>query len=228
LGCAVLAGVHLAAAQEHPRAAVRPSNWDYGFIPQKATVSHTFYLYNTGSAPLSVTKIDPGCACTSVSEVERPITPGDSTALIVTFQSGRYRKGVKKAAKLHTDDPNEPIQRLRYEAYVVKRGEDVGDIRIAPQSLVCRLDETTGDLEADSVTIANNGEDSLTVWILHVSEEIGDLIDIPEMLAPGQEAAGLLKPVSAPKIDKGRALSATLAFAGRDTTIITIPIETEK
>ena len=34
--------------------------FDFGYVPQHAKVSHTFWLYSTGDSTLKITKIVPG------------------------------------------------------------------------------------------------------------------------------------------------------------------------
>lgn len=223
----LLTGEHPAGAEDYPCAAVSPSSWDFGYIPQKSIVSHVYYLHNAGSAPLSVSKIDAGCACTSVSEIDGPIAPGDSAAVVVTFKTGRYRKGVKKAAKVHTDDPEEATHRLRYKAFVIKPGEATGNIHVVPQKLTWNVGEGAFAAEVDTLRIDNNGGDSVNVAILHAPEEVVDRIDFPLGLASGEQAEVLLY-VADQLPKKYLAPSITLSFIGLDTTIVTIPIEIEE
>jgi len=219
--CPVFAG-------DQPHAVVTPSSWDYGYVPQKSIVSHLFYLHNTGSAPLSVTKIDAGCSCTSVSPVENPIAPGDSAKVLVTFNSGRYSKGVKKAAKLHTNDTETPVQRLPYTAYVVKRGDMTGDISVVPQTLTWETDKAALADRMDTVKVVNNGSDSVTVAVLCTPERIVDRVDFPRNLAPGEGGIVLLLVDDKAVPDEPGGQSVTVSFAGQDTTIVTIPIEIEQ
>ena len=223
----LLVGQQPAEAEDYPHAAVSPSSWDYGYIPQKSTVSHVYYLHNTGSAPLSVSKIDVGCACTSLSEINGPIASGDSAAIVVTFKTGRYRKGLKKAAKMHTDDPETAIHRLRYKAYVIKPGEATGNISVIPQKLNWNIGEGAFAAKVDSLRIGNNSGDSVAVALLHAPDDVIDGIDFPLGLASGEQAVVLLH-VADRQPKKGSSLSFTLSFIGQDTTIVTIPIEIEE
>ena len=221
----LFAGQNYGFAEGSPRAVVRSPSWDFGYLPQKSEVSHLFYLYNTGSAPLSVTKIESGCSCTSVSELDHPIAPGDSAAIVVTFKSGRYRHRVKKTTKIHTDDPETPVCSLRILANVVKRKEATGDVWVRPPKLTWRINKTIITVDTNSLKISNNGMDSLAVAVLHVPEGIVDRIESPERVAPGQEVELQLRPSKELIPGKTDGLSITLAFAGRETTIVTVPIE---
>ena len=92
---------------------VPASEWDFGYLPQKSEVNHTFYINNLDSKPLTVTKINAGCSCTSTSEIKDPIAPGDSAAIVITLKSGRYRGKIKKTTEVYTDDLANPMQKAR-------------------------------------------------------------------------------------------------------------------
>jgi hypothetical protein len=227
LAGSLIAGQQPAEAEDHPHAVVSPSSWDYGYIPQKSTVSHVYYLHNSGTAPLIVSKIDAGCDCTFVSGIDGPIAPGDSAAVVVTFRTGRYSKGVKKAAKIHTDESQEAIHHLRYKAFVIKPGEATGDISVIPQKLNWNTDEGAFDFKVDTLRIVNNGGDSVAVALLGVPDDIIDAIDFPPGLASGEQADVFLHLADRPA-ETSPALSLTLSFIGQDTTIVTIPIEIDE
>ncbi len=222
------AGHHPVSAQDGPHAVVESAPWNFGYLLQKSEVSHRFYLHNVGSAPLSVSKIKAGCSCTTVSRIEQPIAPGDSAAIIVTFKSGRYHGRVKKATEVHTDDPETPVHHLRIMSNVVRPGEPTGDVSVMPQKLTWKIDNgiITGD--ADTLRIANNGADVLAVAVVHAPEETVTRIDFPRRVAPGEAADLILHISQEPMPAESGWLSTTLAFAGQDTTVITISIEIKK
>jgi hypothetical protein len=185
-------------------------------------VSHTFYLYNGGTSPLSVSKIKADCSCTGVSEIGEPLAPGDSAAVVVTFKSGRYHGLVRKSVEVTTDDPETPIWHLRIVSHVIKPGEVAGIISITPEKLRLQKDATA----SDTVRIAADSSDSLAIAVLQGPE--GLTLDLPPNITPGETVAlAVHKPDDSMPGGPAR-LSATVLFVGRDTTIITIPIEIEK
>ena len=214
-----------ALAGDGPRADVRPPIWDFGFLPQKSEVSHLFYLCNTGTAPLEVTKIKPGCSCTSVSELDRPIAPGDSAAIMVTFKSGRYHRKTKMTTKIHTNDPETPVQDLRIFTYVVKRGDETGPVSVEPQKLTWEVERQNDPVTVDTLKIDNHGTDSLIVAVRHAPEGIAERIAFPEGTLLGPKAELSLHLTREPFPDESNGPSLTLAFIGRDTTLMTIPIQ---
>lgn len=43
-----------------PNLAIPESSFDFGFVPQHAKISHTFWLYSTGDSLLNITQVVPG------------------------------------------------------------------------------------------------------------------------------------------------------------------------
>jgi hypothetical protein len=69
---------------------VRPANgeWTHNFGTIDASVeavSHTFILRNTGDKALVISRVTASCGCTRPAYSGRPIAPGDTGRLTVTF-----------------------------------------------------------------------------------------------------------------------------------------------
>jgi hypothetical protein len=222
------AGQSCVLAQDKPQTVVKSAPWNFGYILQKSEVSHRFYLYNVGSSPLSVLKIKAGCSCTSVSEIERPIAPGDSAAVAVTFKSGRYHGSVKKTTKVYTDNPEASIHHLPIMANVVKAGEPTDDVSVTPQKLTWKIDNEIIESDTDTLRITNNGAGILAAIIMHSPEELVTEMDLPRSIAPAEAADLILHISKEPIPGESKGLSTTIAFVGQDTTFITIPIEIKK
>lgn len=65
---------------------------------------HTFTATNKGNAPLIITRTKNSCRCISITTPKRPIAPGASAPITVTFnptEAGVFNKGVE----LHTNHP---------------------------------------------------------------------------------------------------------------------------
>jgi len=48
------------AAFGGPNLTINEPDFDFGFVPQHAKISHVFWLYSTGDSTLKITKIVPG------------------------------------------------------------------------------------------------------------------------------------------------------------------------
>lgn len=95
----VAAFVCLAAfAQGH--ASYKEKEHDFGYIKEaKGAVSHTFELKNTGDKPLVILQVVTSCGCIRPEFPTKPIKPGKTAKIKVTFnpagRSGAFMKPVK-------------------------------------------------------------------------------------------------------------------------------------
>lgn len=61
--------------------------YDFGKIPQGKPVSYDFTFTNAGSEPIIINKVESTCGCTVPSYTEKPIKPGESGSITVTFNA---------------------------------------------------------------------------------------------------------------------------------------------
>ena len=90
LPCGFCAGPRHLKVKEH----------DFGYIKEaKGAVSHTFELKNTGDKPLVILQVVTSCGCTRPEFPTKPIKPGKTAKIKVTFnpagRSGAFMKPVK-------------------------------------------------------------------------------------------------------------------------------------
>jgi len=216
------------SAENKPQARINNPEFDFGYVPQKSKVSHVFYLHNTGTSPLTVLKIKSGCSCTSASKIEKPIPPGDSAAVNITFNSGRYHSKVGKTTTIFTDDPDSSVLFLEIFAEVQKKDEMVPGLNISPRKLEIQINDDGAITDFDSLEIINNGPDSIAVNIIDISKNIIENIIIPENIKPSEMISPSIEMNNTSLSEKTRGVSITFGFIGSDTTIVTVPIKIKK
>ncbi len=199
--------------------------WDFGYVPQKSVVGHVFYLKNSGEKALTVTNIKPGCSCTSVSELDGPIAPGDSAAITVTFKSGRYHYRVQKTTLIVTDDPETPKHRLSILAYVYADKDTTGFISVTPPKLTWEAKTGQQVFGPETIEFINRRPDTIQIELLDIPDTLINWSLSDATLAPGAGASLVLTPrknVAACKITD---VSVTIKFEKGRHTIITIPLK---
>ncbi len=77
------------------------NNFDFGFAPQNSLVSHTFWLFSTGTEALEIDSVVPDCGCTNVPLDRNIIPPGDSVALRVLFATNDYETRISLRTQVH-------------------------------------------------------------------------------------------------------------------------------
>jgi len=119
LGLAALAGGlgsrrYFHTSDDVRNVAVAPSDFDFGRVRQGQTLTHVFRLKNGGDVPITLTKAESSCSCTTTEGLEgRTIVAGNGLDVPVTLktgpgdgpESGRitlyYRSAVQANAPVH-------------------------------------------------------------------------------------------------------------------------------
>lgn len=214
-------------SENNPNAVFSSTNWDFGYLPQKSEVDHTFYLQNRGTSPLIVSKIKSGCSCTSISKVDAPILPGDSVPILITFKSGRYYKNIAKSTKVYTNDPLTPLHKLIINANVYKKDESLDLIVCNPNKLHIDVDKRGLFESIDTLEITNKSTETLEITELHIPAFV-NRIDIPQIIKPNEIIKLIISIYNSFQFEKSKGYSITLGFINKDTSIVTIPINVKK
>lgn len=103
-----------------PKLVLSEDNWEFGDVPNKGTVSHTFKLTNNGDALLRILSVTASCGCTTTKLENQEIKSGETTAMTATFSSGNYPSGGRyvKTITVMTDDPKALTKTLTIGATV--------------------------------------------------------------------------------------------------------------
>jgi hypothetical protein len=112
-------GGPVAVSGRQPRLLVEQLAHDFGRMYQNSEDKHTFVLRNVGLADLRITPGKPSCRCT-VSQVSRKvIPPGETAEVTLTWKTGYSRNKFAKTAPISTNDPTQPLIRLKIQGIVV-------------------------------------------------------------------------------------------------------------
>ena len=87
---------------------------DFGKVLQGEQVSHTFKFKNVGDAPLIISSIEKTCGCTTPDFSNKPIKPGESGKITVTYDSKGHKgfQNKRLIVKANTN-PSETILRIK-------------------------------------------------------------------------------------------------------------------
>lgn len=73
------------------------ATYDFGKVKEGTKVEHDYMFTNVGNQPLQILKVDASCGCTTPEWPKRPIMPGKSEKIKVTFNSaGNVGKTIKE------------------------------------------------------------------------------------------------------------------------------------
>lgn len=89
-------------------------------IDEGVVLEHEYKITNTGNAPLIISDYRVQCTCTKVVLPKKPIAPGETYSLKVTFDTNGKYYFQDRTIELQTN-AKKPIQKIRFKANVVPK-----------------------------------------------------------------------------------------------------------
>ncbi len=116
----------LCAAADEPAIKFDKADHDFGNIAEaKGPVSCTFTYTNTGSSPLALITVNTPCDCTSADFSPRPLAPGKSAKIKVTFnpkgRSGQFKSTITVRTNIRRPDGKKQKETLTISGNVIPR-----------------------------------------------------------------------------------------------------------
>ncbi len=94
-----------------PKIELNTKSFDLGDIdPSEGNRVETFFVRNTGEAPLSILSVSTSCGCTEADVESDKILPGEQTKLIVTYDPSVHPDLVGKIERVVYIKSNDPLQ----------------------------------------------------------------------------------------------------------------------
>ncbi len=110
----------LKEAQNKPLTTIAFSETDYNFgdIKKGEKVEHVYEVTNTGTNPLIISNVKPGCGCTVPDYTKEPILPGQKGKITLHFDSANFDGSVYKAADVYMNVEKAPVK-LNFSANIL-------------------------------------------------------------------------------------------------------------
>jgi hypothetical protein len=93
---------------------------NFGDVKAEVENKTSFIVKNTGNKPLIIENVEASCGCTTPKKPEKPILPGKSDEIHVTFKSNPGQIGDQTKSITVTANTVERIHHLEIKAHVVK------------------------------------------------------------------------------------------------------------
>jgi hypothetical protein len=90
--------------------ALSESNFDFGNVKKGEKVQHIYEVTNTGTNPLVISEVKPGCGCTVPDFTKEPIMPGKKGKITLHFDSSNFDGNVNKYADVFANVEKAPIK----------------------------------------------------------------------------------------------------------------------
>jgi hypothetical protein len=111
----------LASDQAQPAIAVSEKAYDFGSIGPADVVERTFVIFNTGNAPLTISRAYTTCGCTTAEITASSIPPGKVAAVTITFDAGFHDAAgqtVRRGLIIENNDPRQSQAEIWIQASV--------------------------------------------------------------------------------------------------------------
>ena len=198
-----------------PKLILQQDSFDFGDIKQGEKVSHTFVLSNGGGDALIISDVRASCGCTAAAPEKKELAPGESTNLLVTFNSAN-RKGIQhKTVRIFSNDPENPEMMLSITGNVVTESQvsDRAPTIYFPEAQHDFGKVNEGDKVDYTFSFANKGTSVLTIKDIKTSCGCTAALVSQDNINPGQE--GTLKVELDTKNRSGK-MSRTVTISSND------------
>lgn len=111
----------LPSDQPQPAIAVSEKSYDFGNIGPMDVVERTFIVFNTGDAPLTISRAYTTCGCTTAEISAKSIPPGKVAEVKIIFDAGFHDTAgqtVRRGLMIENNDPRQSQAEIWVEASV--------------------------------------------------------------------------------------------------------------
>ncbi len=209
---------------------VTGDTFDFGYIPFGTSIKHTLYIQNDADTSLRITKVNPGCGCTTIPLKEREVGPGGTLEVDLIIDTGKIHPGdFKKASRIYTDSRKRPqiVCNLTGHNFQPEGEENQRLLEIDPLSLVLPKNRAS---DSSMIVLTNKSQLTLIPRVIELPDPDIISVNVPaQAIIPGQRLQIDLKvnDISGVKAD-AILESLTLAFNDPARTRITVPIRVMK
>lgn len=166
-----------------PEIEVSEPSFDFGYAFDGENYRHTFWIYNTGDAPLNIQNVRTFCGCSITELAKRRLEPGDSTSFDFTYDTKGFYGNCVKWAYIHSDAPNDSLLKINVTIKLYG-GYDLTPIGVEPEFLhFNRIDSLRGEL---ALRLVNNSRTEYDLKLLEIPEALEDFSLPQSTLGPGE------------------------------------------
>ena len=135
-----------------PRIQFESAVFDFGRINSGESVTHAFVFTNTGDQVLEITRVQPGCGCTTAGSWDKRVEPGARGSIPLQFNSAGFSGRVTKTATVHCNDQSHSNVVLQLTGTIWR------PIETTPSLVMFTYGEEEQTRQTKSVRIVNNLE----------------------------------------------------------------------
>ena len=140
--------------------------FDYGYMPNDASVSHSYWLHSAGEDSLKILRVKPACGCTKAPLKKEVIAAGDSGEVELVFHANPGQRGnVTKTATVTCNDNDKGNFQLSFSAKIYPKESPDSLTPLSMSAGSVKWDKSSRN-EAQSIILKNNSSAPVSVSVL--------------------------------------------------------------
>jgi hypothetical protein len=183
----------VASAQvEGPKVSAQQLAYNFGDVNQGDIVSHSFVLSNNGGDLLSILDVKASCGCTAANPDKNSLKPGETTNIVVSFNS-KGRKGVQnKTVAVKTNDKENPTLTFTIKCNVIvpeKAANKDGALILFPENQFDFGQVSEGQIVEHTFKFSNSGNAVLNIKDIKTSCGCTAAMVSEKVIKPGESGS---------------------------------------
>ena len=153
--------------------------FDLGKIDRGAVMTKQLTLKNVGTEQLAIGQVEVSCGCTGTVVSNKELKPGDTTSLLITFNSKNFSGTVHKSVTINSNAADAPRTLIEFTATVVQ------DLEVTPTQFYFK-DAEVGKKSIAVVKVKNESAKEQMITGFHTQLENFTITYSPKAIAPGE------------------------------------------
>lgn len=204
-----------------PRLNLSEEYWYFGFLSTGAVVSHDFWIRNIGGDTLRITKVTPGCGCTTAPLSKEAIPPGDSARLSVVFDTKNMLGKMIKDVSILSNDPDKPSALIRFMGALNSVHPQV---KIKPNTIRFFPSATNNNRMQKTLLVSNGFSSSIDLKVIDYPRSLIKITPISTKVKAGSTVSFEVEQTAIATAEADALGSITFEFSGPENERISIPL----
>ena len=169
----------LSAVAQPKLVIVEGNKFDLGKIDRGVVATKRLTLKNVGNQKLDIGNVEVSCGCTGTVVSKKELKTGDTTSLLITFNSKNFNGPVHKTVTVNSNSEGSPRTLIEFTATVIE------DLSFTPMQFYFK-DAEVGRKSTATITVKN--ESNKELMITGYRSQLEDFVVKypPKAIAPGE------------------------------------------
>lgn len=165
---------------------VEEYDFNFGYMPSDAFVSHSYWLFSHGKDSLKILRVKPACGCTKAPLIKEVLAPGDSAPVELVFHANAGQRGhAQKSATVTVNDNNKGNFQLQFSAEIYNTAAPDSLTPISLSKSMVKWDPTNKS-SRQTITLKNGSGMAIGYKIVSSPKGFVNVDAKPGLIQPGK------------------------------------------